>query len=203
MKNTIQKDFADIKGQYHVKRALEVAVVGGHDVLLIGGQKSGKTMIKERINTISDTPISIYEYLPCPCGHFTDPKKECFCTPFEILKHLAKIPYNLDTIDIHVEVPVLTYNQMMNKRTGETSADIKARVLQAKKNYKPTEKDLEKEGEELLKMAILEIGFNARSYYKVINVAGTIAQMEGKKTIEASHISEAIGYRSLDRNLWA
>ena len=62
---------------------------------------------------------------------------------------------------------------------------------------------LDKEGEELLKMAILELGLSARAYDKILKIARTIADLDAKENIEAGHISEAIGYRSLDRNLWA
>jgi predicted ATPase with chaperone activity len=196
-------DFKDIKGQYHIKRGLEVAVVGGHNVLLIGSHKSGKTFIKDRVNTITDIPISIYEYLPCPCGNFTDPKNECFCSPTQVRKHISQIPKEiLDSCDIHIEVARIPYDLLLTKREGEPSAIIKERVLKAKQNKKPTENNMKKEAQELLKMAIIEIGISAKNYDKIVNIAGTIAQIDNSPTIEAHHISEAIGYRSLDRNLW-
>jgi magnesium chelatase family protein len=203
--NTLkQGDFADIKGLYHVKRALEIAVVGRHNVLLIGGHGSGKTFIKERINTITDTPIQVYESLPCPCGNFTNPKIECNCSTSQIQKHLGRIGSDiLDSVDIHVELPILDLTRLPNERRQCDSAYIKSKLSQLKQNKRPTENDISKDANELLKMAILEIGISARAYDKIIKVAITIAQMDNSKTIEAHHISEAIGYRSLDRNLWA
>ena len=159
---------------------------------------------------------------PCPCGFFTDPKKECRCTPAQIQRYLSRISGPLlDRIDIHLEVPRLNYEQLTRKTSAETSAQIKERVDKAravqKKRYKKDgffsnafleSKEIEKycrvnqEANELLKMAILELGLSARAYDKVLKVARTIADLEGAEILEAAHISEAIGYRSLDRNLW-
>ena len=299
------RDFKDILGQEHVKRGLEVAATGGHNVLLIGPPNSGKRMIAERFttilpdmtpdevsetekmtgkkdrpfrspqNTISDSDLmgsktpgeislahngvlflnnmpefrrNVLECLrqpmedgsitilrvsktityparfvliasmsPCPCGHFTDPKRECHCTPYQIQSYLSKISGPiLDKIDIHLEVPKLKIEHLSDKRRGEESAEIrvrveKARVIQQGRgriNAYLEPKDFEKycimdkEGEELLKLAILELGISARAYDKILKVAKTIADLDGKETIEAHHISEAISYRSLDRNMW-
>jgi len=159
---------------------------------------------------------------PCPCGYFTDPKKECHCTPFQIQRYLSKISGPLlDRIDIHLEVPRLNLEHMTDKRRGEPSESVRKRVDKArtvqKERYKKDgvyfnahleSRDLEKhcildkESEELLKLAILELGISARAYDKILRVGRTIADLDGKETIEAHHISEAISYRSLDRNLW-
>ena len=168
-------------------------------------------------------PSSIYKVMnPCPCGYFTDPKKECHCTPFQIQRYLSKISGPLlDRIDIHLEVPRLNLEHMTDKRRGEPSESVRKRVDKArtvqKERYKKDgvyfnahleSRDLEKhcildkESEELLKLAILELGISARAYDKILRVGRTIADLDGKETIEAHHISEAISYRSLDRNLW-
>jgi magnesium chelatase family protein len=159
---------------------------------------------------------------PCPCGYFTDPKRECHCTPFHIQSYLSKISGPLlDRIDIHLEVPRLNLEHLTSKRNGEGSEDIRRRVdtarLVQKGRYKNGEayfnahlesKELEKhcvmdgEAEELLKLAILELGISARAYDKILRVSRTIADLDGKEIIAAHHISEAISYRSLDRNLW-
>jgi len=159
---------------------------------------------------------------PCPCGYFTDPKRECHCTPIQIQHYLSKVSGPLlDRIDIHLEVPRLKLEHLTDKRRGEPSEEIRKRVDKAraaqKERYSDTgvffnarleSKELEryclldKESEELLKLAILELGISARAYDKILRVSRTIADLEGKETIEAHHISEAISYRSLDRNLW-
>ena len=194
-------DLQDIKGQEHCKRAIEVACVGEHGIVFIGPHNSGKTALIKRIPTITSIPIFTAEILPCPCGNFTDPKKECNCRPRQIQEHLASIPSQiLRRADMHVEVPKLNMDHFGDKRRGELSEVIKARIEKARKNPKPHE--LDKEANELLKLAILELGISPASYDKIIYVAITIAQMDDKRVIEAHHISEAISYRSLDRNLW-
>ena len=159
---------------------------------------------------------------PCPCGYFTDPKRECHCSPYQIQRYLSKISGPLlDRIDIHLNVPRLNYDELSQRRKGDTSEKIRDRVNKARKiqenrygkghtlfnahlESKNLEKHcaLDKEGEELLKMAILELGISARAYDKILKVARTIADLEEKDTLEATHISEAISYRSLDRDFW-
>jgi len=159
---------------------------------------------------------------PCPCGYFTDPKRECHCSPIQIQNYLSKISGPLlDRIDIHLEVPRLKFEHLTDKRRGEPSSDIQRRVDKAREIQKSRYKNdgiyfnahlesklleshcvLDNEGEELLKLAILELGISARAYDKILKVSRTIADLDGKNVIEAHHISEAISYRSLDRNLW-
>jgi len=159
---------------------------------------------------------------PCPCGYFTDPKKECNCTPYQIQRYLGKISGPLlDRIDIHLEVPRLSSEMMLRKTSGESSESIRQRVNKArfiqKQRYKKDDisfnahlgrRDLDKyclldkEGENHLKQAILELGLSARAYDKILKISRTIADLEGKEKIEKNHISESIGYRSLDRNYW-
>jgi magnesium chelatase family protein len=159
---------------------------------------------------------------PCPCGYFTDPKRECHCTPIQIQHYLSKVSGPmLDRIDIHLEVPRLKLEHLTDKRRGELSEVIRSRVDKAREVQKlryagdgiyfnahlePGEMErycvLNKESEELLKLAILELGISARAYDKILRVSRTIADLDSKEVIEAHHISEAISYRSLDRNLW-
>jgi magnesium chelatase family protein len=159
---------------------------------------------------------------PCPCGYFTDPKRACSCTPFQIQRYLSRISGPLlDRIDIHLEVPRLKIENLTDKRRGEPSESIRSRVDRARDMQRKRYASdgiwfnahlesggldkycvMDKESEELLKLAILELGISARAYDKVLKVSRTIADLDGKEIIEAHHISEAISYRSLDRNLW-
>jgi magnesium chelatase family protein len=159
---------------------------------------------------------------PCPCGNFTDPKVVCRCTPIQIQRYLSKISGPLlDRIDIHLEVPRLRPDVLTGGRRGEPSENIRTRVDRAlliqKERYRDEgilfnshleSKGLEKycvldrEGEELLKLAILELGISARAYDKILRVSRTIADLEEKEVILAHHVSEAISYRSLDRDFF-
>src|SRR3989338_8205454 len=159
---------------------------------------------------------------PCPCGYFTDPKKECHCTPLQIKNYMSKISGPLlDRIDIQLEAPSLKVDEITDRSKGEMSSSIRARVETAKdrqrKRYESEKMSsnaelaatqLEKycsttkEGEALLKMAIQELGFSARAYHKALKVARTIADLEGEEIIQETHVAEAIHYRALDRNAW-
>ncbi|MBS3999185.1 MAG: YifB family Mg chelatase-like AAA ATPase [Desulfobulbaceae bacterium] len=159
---------------------------------------------------------------PCPCGNFGDPTKECTCTPQKIKNYLGKISGPLlDRIDIHVEVPGVNYKELSSERVGESSANVRERVIKARdiqidrfkgtgifKNADMGTKQLRKfcnldsASAELLKMAMSRLGLSARAYDRILKVSRTIADLSDSDSIQAMHISEAIQYRSLDREYW-
>ena len=160
---------------------------------------------------------------PCPCGYHGDLAHECTCTPMQIQKYMSRISGPLmDRIDIHIEVPAVKFKDLSGQPTGEHSRVIRDRVNKARKvqlqrfkdekhifcNAHMESKEIRKyciiddESKELLRMAITKLGLSARAYDRIQKVSRTIADLEGVENILPQHISEAIQYRSLDRNLW-
>ena len=160
---------------------------------------------------------------PCPCGNYGNPNHECTCTPMMIQKYMAKISGPLmDRIDIHIEVPAVKVAELSQKKPGEPSAAIRTRVMRARKiqierfakqknlfsNAVMQSKEIREHckidsaGEELLKMAMTKLGLSARAYDRILKVSRTIADLNESEEIGTDHLSEAIQYRTLDRNLW-
>lgn len=160
---------------------------------------------------------------PCPCGYFGSVLKECVCTPPLIHRYLNKISGPLlDRIDIHVEVPEVKYYELTRDSSAEPSSAIASRVLSARQiQIRRFEKSpsvfcnaqmgpaeirkhcrLNAETRELLENAIVQLGFSARAYDRILKVSRTIADLAGSADILPDHVSEAVQYRTLDRKFW-
>ena len=155
---------------------------------------------------------------PCPCGYYTDPRKECKCTPTQIQRYISKISGPLlDRIDIHIEVPPVKYI-ISKEANAEPSESVRERVNKSRKIQQERFKDenffsnghmqtkhikkycgIGDEAKNLLQLAMSELGMSARAYHRILKVARTIADLAESPNIETEHISEAIQYRALDR----
>ena len=154
----------------------------------------------------------------CPCGHLGDGSDRCHCTTEQISRYRNRISGPLlDRIDMHVEVPKqpISIGQQLNSQSEESSESIRSRVIQARsrqlKRQSKTNQALEGQEIEsqlqldegcrtLIERAIDQLGLSMRAYHRIIKVARTIADLEACKQIATNHISEAIGYRRLDRD---
>ncbi len=160
---------------------------------------------------------------PCPCGYRSDPRRPCTCSPPQVEKYLSKISGPLlDRIDLHVEVPAVPFTQLAEAPPGPTSADLLAEVLRARKrqaerfgpkgpgvNGRMTPRQIRKfcilspDSSSILKAAMEELGLSARAHDKVLRVARTMADLEDSDAIKPHHVAEAVGYRALDRSIFA
>ncbi len=318
-------DFSEVKGQESIKRCMEIAAAGGHNIILIGPPGSGKTMLAKRLpsilppmtlhealettkihsvvgrikahsglmgqrpfraphHTISDVALvgggaypqpgeislshngvlfldelpefkrTVLEVMrqpledrevtisrarftvtypssfmlvasmnPSPSGYFNDTEGHVTSSPQEMQRYLSKVSGPLlDRIDIHIEVQPVPFEKLSEKRKGESSCTIRERVTKAREiqttrfkqsktthyNAQMTVKQiranctLDAVSMNLLKVAMERLNLSARAYDRILKVARTIADLDSSKKILSDHISEAIQYRSLDREGW-
>ena len=161
---------------------------------------------------------------PCPCGYFGS-SRECKCSPMQIQRYVGKISGPLmDRIDIHIDVPAVKFKELRGKsvEASDSSETIRQRVIRARdvqiarlggdgvySNSSMSPKQIRKyceldaQSEELLEKAMMRQGLSARAHDRILKVSRTIADLDGSENVLSNHISEAINYRSLDRNYWA
>lgn len=159
---------------------------------------------------------------PCPCGYFGHPSRPCICTPARAAAYAGKVSGPLiDRLDLYVEVLPVLFNQLSSTEKAECSADIRKRVLRARKRQWDRQTQagatcnarlspamlnsvcaMTSPARAILKRAFDTMGLSARAYDRVLKVAKTIADLDGSDEIDRQHIAEAVQYRSLDRKYW-
>ena len=189
--------------------------------------------IEERRVTISRAKLAvefpasfmlIASMNPCPCGYYNHPEKECKCGSIAVQKYLNKVSGPLlDRIDLHVEVTPVPFSELTNQVSGESSEKIRTRVIKARDIQALRYKDhpgiycnaqmsskllkeicaIDTAGHNLLKVAMDKLNLSARAYDRILKVSRSIADLALSEKIKPEHLSEAITYRSLDRESWA
>lgn len=177
----------DFVGNYHTKRAIEVAIAGNHSIAFHGNPANGK----EQLQTIIGNSFFLS---PCKCGNFGDMYKECLCTPTQIKKHRQLVKYRKGMAsDIVIEVIA----PHVHDYSDNICEPFKAVLERIKNMATHTINDNEHTANELLKVAISKLGLNMNEVSSIKAVAYTIAKLEGSDNIKAEHIAEAIQYKSL------
>lgn len=160
---------------------------------------------------------------PCPCGYYNHPTKRCTCPPGAVQKYMSRISGPLlDRIDLQVEILPVPFDELSSAPQGESSAQIRARVIKARSVQAQRFADepevhcnaqmnsrlmtrhcsLDSESMNMLKMAMTRHDMSARAYDRILKVARTIADLDASATIRPHHMAEAVGYRNLDRASW-
>jgi len=186
--------------------------------------ESGQVTISRAVGTFTFPAkfMLIAAMNPCPCGHYGNFQRQCRCSTGQIQHYRAKVSGPLlDRIDIHIEVPPLGETELMNRPRGEGSAVIRARVENARHiqatrfRRDPTRCNAEmapaqieahcalgEDSRMLLRLAIHDLSLSARAYHRILRVARTIADLENAERLQVQHVTEAIQFRTLDRQLW-
>ena len=192
---------------------------------VLRGPLEDKVVTISRVNASISYPCNfmlVASMNPCPCGFYGSKVKECSCSRQALQNYIGRISGPLlDRIDIQVEVTPVKYEVLNNKEERETSEEIRKRVNKARsiqtKRYEKLdiysnagltpiliEKycKLDKESDKILERAFETLGLSARAHGRILKVARTIADLDGKENIELKHITEAIQYRNLDKKYW-
>ncbi len=160
---------------------------------------------------------------PCPCGFRNDPRRQCHCSVPQIERYMSKISGPLlDRIDLHIEVPAVSFNELSAAASGTDSRTMRETVTEARKrqcerfrgngtrtNAHMSSRQLREvcpldhACSKLLEQSVDQLGLSARAHDKVLRVARTIADLDGADTLGVEHISEAVNYRMLDRQFWS
>ncbi|MBU2264688.1 YifB family Mg chelatase-like AAA ATPase, partial [Patescibacteria group bacterium] len=157
---------------------------------------------------------------PCPCGHATNPEKQCLCSPAQVSKYKRRISGPLlDRIDLHIDVPTIKYEKLAAEKMGEDSQTVRTRVQTARQQQQARFKNdkiqtnsemnlqqmkkycqLDNAGQEILKTAVQNLKLSARAYHRILKLARTIADLSLEPNIQATHIAEALQYRPREDN---
>jgi magnesium chelatase family protein len=187
--------------------------------------EEGRVTISRALNstTFPARFILVAAMNPCPCGYLGDAKHPCKCNPIQIERYMGRISGPLlDRIDMHIEVPAVPYQELAARQDGTSSTGMREQVLRARQvqarrfggegqrlNSRMNSRQLRRHcvlddaSQGLLQSAMEELGLSARAHDRILRVARTIADLEGSDHLQTGHLTEAIGYRSLDRKLWA
>ncbi len=189
------------------------------------GPLEDKKIVIRRANITAEYPANfmlIASMNPCPCGYYGIDDNKCKCSMKAISKYIGKIsgPF-LDRMDLHIEVKPVKFEEINSLKKTESSKDIKIRIntarniqLERYKNYSFYTNSqltpnlikkycaLDNDSKSFLKIAFEKLGMSARAYYRILKVARTIADLDGKEKIEFNHLSEAVQYRNLDRKFF-
>ena len=192
---------------------------------VLRGPLEDRNITISRVNATLTYPSNfmlIASMNPCPCGYYGSKEKECTCSEQAITRYIGRISGPLlDRIDIHIEVTPVKYEKLNSEGKIETSEEIRKRVNLARKIQLERYKEynifsnaeltpnliekycrLDKKGKQILQNAFDTLGLSARAYGRILKVARTIADLDGKAKINVNHLAEAIQYRSLDRKYW-